>query len=143
MGKGIALTFKRAYPANFRAYRVACGRGELRLGRVWAFQEGGRHILNFPTRGHWREACRLPDIAAGLESLVTVVGELSLASVAVPAVGCGLGGLAWADVRPLIETAGARLPGVRLVVYPPGEPVLRFPPAVLSMGNAGIRSRHE
>jgi O-acetyl-ADP-ribose deacetylase (regulator of RNase III) len=40
MGKGIALTFKRAYPANFRAYRVACGRGELRLGRVWAFQEG-------------------------------------------------------------------------------------------------------
>lgn len=30
MGKGIALQFKRAYPANYRAYRNACARGEAR-----------------------------------------------------------------------------------------------------------------
>ena len=32
MGKGIALQFKQAYPANFRAYQAACRRGEVRLG---------------------------------------------------------------------------------------------------------------
>nr|WP_211192517.1 macro domain-containing protein [Actinoplanes sp. TBRC 11911] len=110
---------------------------------MWAFREGERYILNFPTKGHWRSASRLPDIAAGLESLVAVVGELGIGSVAVPALGCGLGGLAWADVRPLIESAGARLPGVRVVVHPPQEPVLPFPRAVLSMGAAGIPSRDE
>jgi len=28
MGKGIALQFKRAYPANFQAYRLACAGGQ-------------------------------------------------------------------------------------------------------------------
>jgi O-acetyl-ADP-ribose deacetylase (regulator of RNase III) len=31
MGKGIPLQFKRAYPANYRAYRNACTRGEVRF----------------------------------------------------------------------------------------------------------------
>ena len=41
MGKGIALQFKRAYPANFRAYREACARGDVRIGSVWTFDSGG------------------------------------------------------------------------------------------------------
>ncbi len=32
MGKGIALQFKQAYPGNFRVYRAACRRGEVRPG---------------------------------------------------------------------------------------------------------------
>lgn len=40
MGKGIALQFKRAYPANYRAYRSACGRGEVRLGQMFLFDMG-------------------------------------------------------------------------------------------------------
>jgi O-acetyl-ADP-ribose deacetylase (regulator of RNase III) len=123
MGKGIALQFKRAFPANFRAYRTACAQGELQLGHVWIFDTGvlgpRRYILNFPTKSHWRSNSRLHDIAAGLDSLVAVVEKLRLTSVAIPALGCGNGGLAWDDVRPLIERASARMPGVRTVVYPP------------------------
>ena len=29
MGRGIALQFKNAYPENFKAYEVACARGEI------------------------------------------------------------------------------------------------------------------
>ena len=29
MGKGIALQFKKAYPANFEAYRKACAAGDV------------------------------------------------------------------------------------------------------------------
>ena len=123
MGKGIALQFKRAFPANFRAYRAACARGEVRLGRVWAFDTGvigaRRFILNFPTKEHWRSNSRLGDVAAGLGSLVDVIATLGLRSVAIPALGCGNGGLDWSVVRPLIVDACARMPSVRAVVYPP------------------------
>src|SRR6266536_6166654 len=67
MGKGIALQFKRAYPANFRAYREACARGDVRIGSVWTFDSGvlgpRRFVLNFPTKRHWRDGSRLDDIA--------------------------------------------------------------------------------
>ena len=123
MGKGIALQFKRAFPANFRAYRTACARGEVRLGRVWVFDTGmigpRRYVLNFPTKEHWRSDSRLEDIAAGLDSLVDTVQELGIQSVAIPALGCGNGGLAWSDVRPLIEQACARIGDVQAVVFPP------------------------
>ncbi|XVV11404.1 macro domain-containing protein [Actinoplanes sp. CA-131856] len=121
MGKGIALQFKRAFPANYQAYRAACARGEVRAGRMWVFAEGDRQIINFPTKHHWRDKSRLDDIAAGLDSLVSVVRERAVTSLAVPALGCGADGLAWADVRPLIEQACARIPDVRVVVFaPPG-----------------------
>jgi O-acetyl-ADP-ribose deacetylase (regulator of RNase III) len=123
MGKGIALQFKRGFPANFRAYRAACARGEVQLGRVWTFDTGvtgpRRYILNFPTKKHWRSDSRLEDISAGLDSLVDTVRELGVTSVAIPALGCGNGGLAWADVRPLIERACGRMDDVRAVIYPP------------------------
>ncbi len=123
MGKGIALQFKRAFPANFRAYRSACAKGEVRLGQVWAFDTGvlgsRRYVLNFPTKGHWRDSSRLEDIAAGLDSLVDVVNERGITSVAIPALGCGNGGLNWSDVRPLIERAAARMSGVQVTVFPP------------------------
>lgn len=123
MGKGIALQFKRAFPANYRAYRAACARGEVRLGEVWLFDTQvlapRRYVLNFPTKQHWRSGSRLDDIAAGLDSLVDVVRDHHITSLAIPALGCGNGGLDWAAVRPLIERACGRMPDVRAVVFPP------------------------
>lgn len=138
MGKGIALQFKRAFPANFRAYREACLRGDVRLGQVWTFDTGmvgpRRYVLNFPTKKHWRSDSHLGDIAAGLDSLVDTVRERGIRSVAIPALGCGNGGLAWADVRPLIEQACVRMGEVRAVVFPP-----EGPPPPSAMPNATPR----
>lgn len=132
MGKGIALQFKRAYPANYRAYREACLKGEVRIGEVWTFDSGllgpRRYIINFPTKKHWRGGSRLYDIAAGLDSLVDAVTERGITSIAIPALGCGNGGLDWAAVRPLIERACERMSGVRAVIFAPaGTP----PPAAM------------
>lgn len=53
MGKGLALQFKKAFPANFEAYRAAAKAGELRVGKLFVFEVGGsafpRTIINFPT----------------------------------------------------------------------------------------------
>ncbi|MEU7994031.1 macro domain-containing protein [Micromonospora sp. NPDC049060] len=121
MGKGLALAFKRAHPANFTAYRAACAAGTVRLGRMFVYDSGtpGRHryVVNFPTKGHWRSPSRLADIESGLPDLVRVLRDNRIGSVAVPALGCGNGGLDWADVRPLVETALAELPGVQVCLY--------------------------
>lgn len=123
MGKGIALQFKRAFPDNYLRYRAACERGELRLGHMFVVDTGmlgpRRHVINFPTKRHWRTPSRLEDIGSGLGDLVRVVRDLGITSVAVPALGCGNGGLDWGVVRPMIEQAFARVPDVRAVLFAP------------------------
>jgi O-acetyl-ADP-ribose deacetylase (regulator of RNase III) len=122
MGKGVALQFKRAFPENYKAYRAACAAGNVQLGRMFVFDSGRmerpRYIINFPTKEHWRSRSRLSDIDTGLEDLRRVLTELKIESVALPPLGCGLGGLRWEDVRPRIERALGTLP-VRVLVYEP------------------------
>lgn len=123
MGKGIALQFKRAYPKMFKDYERAAKAGDIRLGRihVWPTNQmtGPRFILNFPTKGHWRARSRLHDIEAGLVDLITVAKDLEIKSIAVPPLGCGNGGLNWADVEPRIRDAFSTLPDVDVILFPP------------------------
>lgn len=127
MGKGIALMFKEAFPANFREYAAACKKGEVRTGRMFvtrsASLSGPRWIINFPTKEHWRARTRMEWIDAGLEDLRRVIHAEGIRSVAVPPLGCGHGGLTWSQVRPRIEKALGDLPGVEVVVY---EPTRRY-----------------
>ncbi len=123
MGKGIALQFRRAYPEMFAAYARAAKAGELQLGRmhVWPTEslDGPRFIINFPTKGHWRSQSRLEDIDDGLADLVRVVRALGIRSIAVPPLGCGNGGLPWAEVQARIRAAFAAVPGLDLRLYAP------------------------
>jgi len=132
MGKGIALAFKQAFPAMFRDYETACKAGKVQLGRMHVYDLGGlkggpRWIVNFPTKGHWRERSRLADIETGLEDLITTVHQLGIRSIAIPALGCGNGGLNWADVRPHIEIAFDKLPDVNLLLFAPEKEASRSP----------------
>lgn len=127
MGKGIALMFKEAFPANFREYAAACKRGEVKLGRMFVTEDrsltGPRWIINFPTKKHWRNRTRIEWIEAGLADLRRVVEEKGIRSIAVPPLGCGQGGLSWAKVRPLIEKELGELGEVEAIVY---EPTRRY-----------------
>ncbi len=125
MGKGIALQFKLAFPDNFTAYQKACRAGQVRPGRMFIHETravvGPRFIINFPTKRHWKGNSKLEDIESGLRALVADVVRLGIQSIAVPPLGCGLGGLNWADVRPRIEAAFAGLPAVSVLLFPPNK----------------------
>jgi O-acetyl-ADP-ribose deacetylase (regulator of RNase III) len=125
MGKGLALQFKQAFPANFRAYQAACRHGEVRLGRMFVYEPGvpgqPRYLVNFPTKGHWRDRSSLEGVREGLADLRRLVLDRCITSIAVPPLGCGNGGLDWRDVRPLIDEALGDLPGVRVLLYPPQD----------------------
>ena len=125
MGKGVALQFKEAFPANFHAYEEACKRGKVQIGRVFVTEtgrlDGPRWIVNFPTKKDWRHPSKLEYVRAGLSDLVNVVRERKIHSIALPPLGCGHGGLDWLQVRQAIEGAMADLPDVDVVVYEPTD----------------------
>ena len=77
MGKGIALQFRRKWPANYKAYEEACKRNEVVPCKMFVFDNGGlvepKYIINFPTKRHWRQPSRLSDIKCGLEDLITQI----------------------------------------------------------------------
>jgi O-acetyl-ADP-ribose deacetylase (regulator of RNase III) len=125
MGRGIALQFKNAFPENFKAYEAACKREAVQPGLMFVFDTGQltppRFIVNFPTKRHWRGKSRIEDIEAGLNDLVRVIRDEGIRSIAIPPLGCGLGGLEWNDVRPRIERALGQLEDVhvRVLVFEP------------------------
>jgi len=80
-----------------------------------------RRIVNFPTKRHWRGASRIDDIRSGLVDLIDQVKERSITSIAVPALGCGLGSLDWAEVKPLIVEGCAAISATRVFLYGPGR----------------------
>lgn len=123
MGRGIALQFKNAFPENFKAYEAACKRKAVQPGYMFVFETRQltlpRFIINFPTKRHWRDKSHIEDIEKGLIDLVRVIHEKDIRSIAVPALGCGLGGLNWSDVRPLIEQALKQLNDVCVFIFEP------------------------
>lgn len=124
MGRGIALQFKQAYPANYEAYAAACERGDVQPGSMFVFETGQltspRYIINFPTKRHWRGKSRIEDIETGLRALSSEIRARGIRSIAVPPLGVGLGGLDWNRVRPLIEKELAGLHEVDVLVFEPG-----------------------
>jgi len=123
MGKGLALQFKKAFPENFAAYERACRAGEVETGRMHIVQRltPPRLLINFPTKQHWRLPSKLEYVRDGLQDLVEQVRRLEVRSIAIPPLGCGNGGLDWADVRPLIVAAFEALPDVRVLLFEPSE----------------------
>jgi O-acetyl-ADP-ribose deacetylase (regulator of RNase III) len=123
MGRGIALQFKKQYPDNFKAYELACKRNEVVPGRMFVFEinqlVNPKYIINFPTKRHWRNMSRIEDIQAGLVDLANVISKKYIASIALPPLGAGLGGLDWDVVRAEIEAGLASLSNVDIEVYEP------------------------
>ncbi len=133
MGKGIALQFKKAFPENFKAYRRACGAENVVPGKMFVFATNSfvnpKYIINFPTKRHWRGKSRLGDIESGLRTLTEEVKKSDISSIAIPPLGCGLGGLNWDTVRPMIEKAFAELPSVQVLLFEPaGAPEAKAMP---------------
>lgn len=128
MGRGVALQFKNKFPDNFKIYEAACKRKEVVPGKMFVTMNGllgPRWIINFPTKRHWRNPSRMVDIELGLDNLVTQIRHLGIKSIAIPPLGCGLGGLDWRVVRSLIERKLSELDDVHIRVFEPNNSAVR------------------
>lgn len=125
MGKGLALAFARRWPAMVEPYRAACHSTDLRIGRCWVWDTSElpwRLVVCFPTKEHWRHPSRIEYVERGLDSLRAVIDGEGLESIAVPALGCGAGGLRWPDVKPMIASGLAGVAANVVVCEPTPEP---------------------
>ena len=110
-GKGLALAFKQKFPDNHDFYQEECQKGKFAIGKICAFYLGTENqplwIVNFPTKDHWKNPSTLEYIQSGLEALSDFLNSspMGLRSIAVPALGCGLGGLQSETVIPMIQEA--------------------------------------
>ena len=105
MGKGLALQFKRGYPKMFENYLDRCDRKEVKPGVPYLYDNTGylhTKIINFPTKDHWKNPSRIEWIENGMELLSKQYKKWGVTSIAIPALGCGNGGLSWEVVSPLI-----------------------------------------
>ncbi len=80
---------------------------------------GPKWIINFPTKSHWRNPSRIEWVEEGLRDLKRIIEEKGIRSIALPPLGSGNGGLNWAEVRDLIESAFQSVENVDVFVYEP------------------------
>jgi len=121
MGAGVALAFKNRYPQMFLEYRRACLADEVHPGEVYVWKGPSKEwVINFPTKRHWREKSRYEDIASGLEALKEYLKKFPGIKVALPALGCGNGGLDWARVAPMISSTLESL-NAEIYVFEPSD----------------------
>lgn len=119
MGAGLAQQFKKRWPKMFIDYRDRCAKGDVRPGMPYLYEDEEIQILNFPTKRDWKQNSLLSDIEDGLKYLAANHIEMGIFYLALPPLGCGLGGLNWPDVKGLIEKHLGTLSDLEVVVYEP------------------------
>jgi O-acetyl-ADP-ribose deacetylase (regulator of RNase III) len=117
MGAGLALQFKKRYPSMYKEYAEKCKSGEIQLGKPYIHTVDDIKIVSFPTKHHWRNKSKLEDVNNGLAALAGQLKCNPPKMLAIPAIGCGLGGLKWKDVHPLILEHLSEI--CELDIYPP------------------------
>lgn len=126
MGAGLARAIASQWPEIVQPYREAVATGKLRPGTLHAAwldtTSRPRVIVNLPTKDDWRLPSTMDLVRTGLTALVKFLEDHpGIASIAVPALGCGLGGLAWQDVLRVIEEIAQLGPGRVWYIYAPQE----------------------
>lgn len=121
MGAGLAKQFKHKFPGNFAHYKDQCSKGFIMPGVVDFFRTGYRDyhnfIINFPTKLHWKNPSQLVYIDKGLRHVKDLIEQYEIISIALPELGCGLGGLDFKDVKPLIEQYLGSIPNLNVKVF--------------------------
>ena len=99
MGAGIARQFKRLYPSIASLYMTCSRKGGVKIGEVVSAVIGEQTVIFFPTKKHWINSSQMSYISQGLIALREFSDERDFRTVALPAIGCGLGGLNFQRVR--------------------------------------------
>lgn len=139
MGKGLASRAKYQFPDLYVFYQDACRNKSLRMGKPFLYKReasfddelidepgtiitpnGIKWFLLFATKRHWKENSDISGIEEGMRWLVTNYKIEGIRSIALPALGCGLGNLNWRDVGPVMCKYLSKL-DIPVAIYLPRE----------------------
>ena len=139
MGKGLASRAKYQFPDVYVAYQDLCRKRKLKMGKPYLIKretsldyeladepsslsnaDSDKWFLLFPTKNHWREKSDIAGIEQGLQWIQDNYEDQGIQSLAVPALGCGLGQLEWRDIGPLLCRYLSAL-DIQVAIYLPRE----------------------
>lgn len=110
MNQGLAEALHKNFPAMHKDFHHWCHQRHAKLGSAWIWSgAGGVRIINLLTQeGGYEHGSRpgkasVKSVNHALRALKKLIAKEKLASVALPRLATGVGGLSWDDVRPLIE----------------------------------------
>lgn len=159
MGAGLAQQASLRYSSMLVCYYRACRRNLIKPGGIIVWREafegelafertapdkspGPRYIVLLATKKHWRNPSREEWVDSGLKELAKWIKRSDAESIAVPALGCGLGGLKWKRIRKLTEKRLAKA-RCRVDIYEPGfvPKWKRDPPEAMEPSSSVLESR--
>lgn len=121
MKQGLALGLHERFPAMHKDYHHWCDQSHPKPGEAWLWGgTGGVRIINLITQeggyGHGAGPGRatLKHVRDSLKALALIVEQEGIRSLALPRLATGIGGLEWADVKPVVEE---RLAGLAIPIY--------------------------
>ena len=111
MGAGIAKQFRVRFPAMYDSYSAACRSGQLNPGECLAYPDrSGLLIANIASQDAPGPRARLVWLRTGVASALVSAAEHGHRVLALPQIGCGIGGLAWGEVLPVLGELAASGP---------------------------------
>jgi len=139
MGKGLASRARYQFPDVYVFYQDLCRRRTLQMGKPYLYKRESSFdyqladepttlsnansetwFFLFPTKRDWRERADIYGIEKGLQWLADNYKKEGITSLAIPALGCGLGRLDWRDVGPLMSKYLVTL-NIPVWIYLPAE----------------------
>jgi O-acetyl-ADP-ribose deacetylase (regulator of RNase III) len=117
MGKGIALEYRRRFPAMFEKYQVLCEQKKLKPGQIWPYMNSKPIVLNFAIKNDWHFPTRVEWIEECLAKFVADRQRLGVSSVAFPRIGAMNGGVPLDTIKSLMRHHLSNIPDLDVEVY--------------------------
>ena len=123
MGAGIAVLFKARWPEMYEEYRRECKEGNIIPGMSWKWDERSAYynsrtkaaeestalIYNLAIKSHWRNPASYNAIEASVDAMLADMAANKFFCVAMPWIGCGLGGLNQQHVTKILKRCLAKV----------------------------------
>lgn len=106
MGAGIAVVFRKRFPAMYGAYAAACMTGALEPGGVFIWEEpNAGFIYNIASQDRPGANAHLGWLDTGVREALAHADEHGITSISLPRIGCGIGGLDWEAAQLVLANA--------------------------------------
>lgn len=118
MGAGIAVEFKKRFPKNYKAYHNACVTGLFRAGETYIYQDNGIYVTNIAAQDQpGANATYKYLMTAALDAALELTDFYDQSLLAIPQIGCGIGGLEWNGVEYILKAVEVMVPGFEFEVW--------------------------
>jgi len=121
--QGLALQLRERMPAMYKDFRHYCHTQHPKSGELWTWMSADSHIIvNLFTQeaayahGSKPGHATLAHVNHSLHALHALAQKEQFTSIAMPRLACGVGGLDWSEVKPLIDKHLGEL-GIPVYVY--------------------------